>query len=139
MAFRWLRSTTRTLPVRIPNITAKASTTFTSGCAVVVDSTGVLDVAAAGAKVAGIYDGPTVTTGSADKLEFIEATPGDVFEVGYTGTPDSAFVVGQQTADIASGALLLNAADVTGGAFAILSIDTTNTKATVRAKLRQFS
>jgi hypothetical protein len=138
MAFRWMRSTARTLPIIISNIKAKASTTFTYGQSLIL-VTGRWETAVAGAKVAGIYSGPTFTSGADDFIDVIECTPNDVFEVDYTGTPDATFLPGMQTADIAASALVLDAADVTGGAWALLSVDTTNTKATVRAKLRQLS
>lgn len=138
MAFRWMRSTARTLPIVISNIKAKATTTFTYGQSLILVS-GRWETAVAGAKVGGVYQGPTVTTGTDDFIDVVECTPNDVFEVDYTGTPDATFLPGMQTADIAASALVLDAADVTGGAWAVLSVDTANTKATVRAKLRQLS
>lgn len=139
MAFVWSQNTARTIPVIISHIKAKASTTFTYGESLIIDSTGRWDVAVAGAKVAGVFNGTTFTSGANDLIDVIECTPNDIFIANYTGTPDAAFLAGQQTADIAAGGLVLNAADVTGGAWAILAVDTTNAKATVRAKLRQLS
>jgi len=138
MAFVWKRNTARTLPIIIANIKMKASTVFTYGETLVL-VTGRWEVAAAGAKVGGVYNGPTFTSGADDFADIIEVTPNDIFEADYTGTPDATFLPGMQTADIASGGLVLDAADVTGGAWAILSVDTTNAKATVRGKLRQLS
>ncbi len=138
MAFVWHQNTARTVPVIISNIKAKASTTFTYGESLILNS-GRWEVAAAGAKVAGVYNGPTFTSGADDFIDVIECTANDIFVVDYTGTPDATFLPGMQTADIASGGLVLDAADVTGGAWAILSVDTANSKATVRAKTRQLS
>jgi hypothetical protein len=138
MAFVWKRNTARTLPIIISNIKAKASTTFTYGQSLILVS-GRWETAVAGAKVGGVYNGPTYTSGADDFIDVIECTPNDVFEADYTGTPDGTFLPGMETADIASGGVVLNAADVTGGAWSILSVDTTNAKATVRAKLRQLS
>ena len=138
MAFVWHQNTASRQPNIISNIKAKASTTFTYGESLILVS-GRWEVAVAGAKVAGVYNGPTFTSGTDDFMDVIECTPNDIFIADYTGTPDATFLPGMQTADIASGGLVLDAADVTGGAWAILAVDTANTKATVRAKLRQLS
>lgn len=138
MAFVWQRNSDSRQPEFINNIKGKASTEFTYGQALILAS-GRWETAVAGAKVAGIYNGPTTTTGADDFLEVIEARPGDIFLADYTGTPDGTFLAGMQTADIASGGLTLDSADVTGGAFSILAVDTANTQATVRVKLRQLS
>lgn len=138
MAFRWVQNTDSRQPSYIGNIKAKASTTFTFGeCLILV--TGRWEVAVAGAKVGGVFNGTTFTSGANDLIEVIECRSGDIFEADYTGTPDATFLAGMQTADIASGGLVLDAADVTGGAWAIMRVDTANTKAYVRPKLRQLS
>lgn len=140
MAFVWFQNNGRTTPVVISHIKAKASTTFTYGQSLIVnDATGRWETAVAGAKVGGVYQGPTFTSGADDFIDVVEVTPNDLFIADYTGTPDATFLPGMQTADISSGGLLLNAADVTGGAWAIQKVDTANTKAYVRGKLRQFS
>lgn len=138
MAIVWKRNTARTLPIIISNIKATASTTFTYGQSLILSS-GRWATAVAGAKVCGVYNGPTFTSGTDDFMDVIECTPNDVFEADYTGTPDATFLPGLETADIAAGGLVLASADVAGGAWALLSVDTTNSKATVRAKLRQLS
>lgn len=138
MAFKWIRNSDSRQPEFINNIKGKASTTFTYGQALIVVS-GRWETAVVDGKVGGIYNGPTTTTGADDFLEVIECRPGDIFVADYTGTPDATFLAGLQTADIAAGGLTLNSADVTTGAFSILNVDTANTRATVRAKLRQFS
>lgn len=138
MAFRWAGNTSRRQPTIISNQLAKASTTFTYGeCLIVVS--GRWEVAVAGGKVGGVFNGTTFTSGANDFIEVIECTPEDIFIADYTGTPDATFVFGMQTADIASGGLVLDATDVTGGAWAILKVDTANAQAWVRPKLRQFS
>ena len=138
MAFTWYQNTGRTTPVIISHIKAKASQAFKHGQALVVAS-GRWQPAAKGAKVGGIYAGDPFTSGANDLIDVIEVTANDAFIVDYTGTPDSGFVEGVETADIGDDADALNAADITGGAFAVLKIDTTNKKAYVRGKLRQFS
>jgi hypothetical protein len=138
MAFVWQRNSDSRQPEYINTIKGKASTTFTYGQALILVS-GRWETAVAGGRVAGIYNGPTVTTGADTFIEVIECRPGDIYLADYTGTPDATFLPGMQTADIATGGLVLDAADVTGGAFAILHVDTANTKATVRCKLRQLS
>jgi hypothetical protein len=138
MAIVWKQNTNSRQPTFINNILAKATTTFTYGEALIVVS-GRWEVAAAGGKVGGVFNGTTFTSGANDYIEVIECTPGDIFVADYTGTPDATFLPGMMTADTAVGGLVLDAADVTGGAWALLSVDTANTKATVRAKLRQFS
>ena len=138
MAFVWHQNTASRQPNIISNIKAKASTTFTYGETLILVS-GRWEVAVGNGKVGGVYNGPTFTSGADDFIDVIECTPNDIFIADYTGTPDAAFLAGQQTADIASGGLVLDAADVTSGAWAILAVDTANSKATVRAKLRQLS
>lgn len=138
MAFVWHQNTDSRQPNLIGNIKAKASTTFTYGESLILVS-GRWEVAVAGAKVGGVFNGTTFTSGTDDLIEVIECRAGDIFIADYTGTPDATFLAGMQTADIASGGLLLDAADVTGGAWAILKVDTTNTQAWVRPKLRQLS
>lgn len=139
MAFIWKRNTARTLPVIIANIKAKASTTFTYGQSLTLAS-GRWETAVAAGPVAGVYNGPTFTSGADDLIEVIEVTPNDIFEADYTGTADATFLAGMSTADIAAGGLVLASADVTGGAWAIVApVDTTNLKAMVRGKNRLLS
>lgn len=138
MAFVWKGNDDSRQASYIGNIMAKASTTFTFGQALIV-VTGRWETAVGDGKVGGVYNGPTVTTGANDLIEVIECRAGDRFLADYVGTPDATFLAGMQTADISVGGVTLNAADVTTGAWAILRVDTANTQALVRPKLRQFS
>lgn len=81
----------------------------------------------------------TKTAGTDVSCETYLISPTQIWEVGYTGTPDATFVAGQATADIDTTGLLINAADVTGGCFAVLTKDTTNTKVTGHFKARQLN
>jgi hypothetical protein len=102
---------------------------FASGRLTTAVAAGAIAVIALETKVAGTDVKPQVAI----------VSPTQVWRVGYTGTPDSAFVVGQDAADIASGALVANAADVTGGAMAIVAKNTTTAKIDVIIKNRQLS
>ena len=55
--------------------------------------------------------------------------PGDIIEADYTGTPDAAFIVGQELCSLgdADGANV-DAADISGGHLIMLNKDATNTK-----------
>lgn len=141
MAFIWHQNSDSRQPKIITNIKAKASTTFTYGQTLIVNSTGGRwETAVAAGPVGGVYNGPTFTSGDDDLIEVIEVRPGDEFTADYTGTPDATFGPGMATADIASGGLVLASADVTGGAWAIIApLDSAHTKAVVRCKNRQFS
>lgn len=102
---------------------------FSSGRLTTAVAAGEIAVIALETKIAGTDVKPQVAI----------VSPTQVWRVGYTGTPDAAFVVGQDAADIASGGLLANAADVTGGALAIIAKNTTTTKVDVIIKNRQLS
>jgi hypothetical protein len=138
MAFRWFGSSGSRVPTVIANHKLKASTTFTHGVSVRAVS-GRWQPCTVQESVGGIYEGPTITSGANDVVDITEVTPLDLFEVDYTGTPDAAFLFGQGTADCDTDGLNLNAADVTSGSWAIIKVDTTNEKAIVRCKNRQFS
>lgn len=55
--------------------------------------------------------------------------PGDIIEADYTGTPDAAFIVGQEACSLgdADGANV-DAADISGGHLIMLNKDATNAK-----------
>jgi hypothetical protein len=101
-------------------------------------SSGRLTSAAAGGAVAAISL-QDVAAGTNKTCKVILVGEEQEWEVGYTGSPAAGFVVGCNSADLASGALLLNAADVTGGPCSILEIDSTNAKCVVKFKNRQLT
>jgi len=67
-----------------------------------------------------------VNAGTDVEADFILLDSADILEANYVGTADSAFVKGQQTADLDTSADNLLASDVTTGCMFILSVDTTN-------------
>ncbi len=99
---------------------------------------GRLTKAAAGGPIAAIAL-ETKAAGTDVKVKVAFVTGSQVWRVKYTGTPDAAFVVGQNAADIDATGLLANAADVTGGPLAIIAKDTTNTTVDVIIKNRQLN
>ncbi len=101
-------------------------------------SSGRLTKAVGGSAVAAIAM-QTKAAGTDVKVKVALVTATQIWRVGYTGTPDVAFIVGQNAADIDTTGLLINAADVTGGAFAIMAKNTTNTKVDVMVKNRQLN
>ena len=80
-----------------------------------------------------------VAAGTDKECEVMIVTASQVFEVKYTGTPDTTFLAGMPTDDIGATGLLVNAADVIGGACAILSVDTANSMCHVMFKNRQLN
>lgn len=94
---------------------------ITEGEALVLSSGRLTKAAANGA--VGFIAMHSVVAGIDKKCKVIAVMPGQVWEVGYTGTPDGGFIVGLLSADIDDTGLLLNAADVTSGPCGILSLD----------------
>jgi hypothetical protein len=70
------------------------------------------------------------TTASTDVLGYMELVKGgDIIEADYTGTPDAAFIVGQEACSLGdSDGLNVDAADITGGHLIMLKKDTVNAK-----------
>ena len=134
MAFKLVESTTEPVLRKFYMTDSEGATVGQS----LYFASGRLTTCVGAGEVAGIAT-HSVTAGTDQTCVIILVEPGQVWEVAYSGTPDVAFVVGKDTADIASGGLLLNAADVTGGAWAIVEKDTTNTKCKVICKNRQLS
>lgn len=103
-----------------------------------VFSSGRLTKAAAGGTVAAValHD---VAAGTDKTCKVLLVGPEQIWEVEYTGTPASGFVVGCNSADLDSNALKINAADVTGGPCSVLKIDSANKKCWVQFKNRQLT
>lgn len=137
MGFKWVKSNSYAVPSRITHILATNGEAFTKGEAVKLAS-GRWTKALAADAVAGFAE-QTIAAGTDQSLSVIEARPGDVFEVKYTGTPDAGFVIGVNTADLAADALSINSADIVGGAFAVIDITTSKTTCKVQVKNRQLS
>lgn len=103
-----------------------------------VFANGRLTKASAGGAVAAVSL-HSVEAGTDKTCKVHLVLPGQVWEVAYTGTPDTGFVVGCATADIDSTGTMLNAEAVTSGPCAIIAIDGANAKAKVVFKNRQLS
>ena len=70
------------------------------------------------------------TAAGTDVLGYMELVkPGDIIEADYTGTPDAAFIVGQEACSLGdSDGANVDAADVSGGHLLMLNLDSANTK-----------
>jgi hypothetical protein len=69
------------------------------------------------------------STAGTDVLGTMEIVkPGDILEMGYTGTPNAAFIKGLKLATLDAAGLLADATAVTAGHLVILYKDTTDTK-----------
>lgn len=121
---------------RVSHILATNSEAFTQGEAVKLAS-GRWTKATNGAAVAG-FANQTITAGTDKALEVIIAREGDWFDAPYTGTPDAAFVVGVEVADVSTDGLSVLSSDVTGGPFSVLEINTNKTTCRVKVKKRVF-
>lgn len=124
-------------PTRMTNILFTDSEAGSAGEAVMLSS-GRFTKLTGGNACAGFLTAD-VTSGTDQTCEVILAREGDVFEAPYSGTPDAGFIVGVNSADIASDGLSVNSADITGGAFAILEKNTSKTTCRLKVKNRQLS
>ena len=136
MAFRLIQDVTGS-PMVIRKYLVTDSEAIARGEALIFSS-GRLTKAAAGGAVAAIAT-HAVTAGTNKECEVIIVTASQIYEVEYTGTPDAAFVVGQNAADIDSTGTKINAADVLAGACAILKVDSAAGKCQVMFKNRQLN
>ncbi|WP_256718593.1 hypothetical protein [Paenibacillus odorifer] len=91
-----------------------------------------------GAAIAG-FAMQNLAAGTNQFLDVHLAREGDWFEAPYTGTPDVAFIVGCEVADVAADGLSVLASDVTGGMFSVLEINTNKATCKVKVKKRVFS
>lgn len=137
MAFKWVYNDYGAPETRISEILATDSEAFVEGEAVKL-ATGKWTKATNGAAIAG-FARQTLAAGTSQLLEVTLAKEGDVYEAGYTGTPDATFLPGANTVDVSTDALTVLSSDVTGGAFAILSVNTTKTTCKLKVKNRQLS
>ncbi|MEK4108127.1 hypothetical protein NYE44_01680 [Paenibacillus sp. FSL L8-0493] len=121
----------------ITSIMATNAEAFTKGEAVKL-AAGRWTKATNGAAIAG-FAMQNLAAGTNQFLDVQLAREGDWFEAPYTGTPDAAFIVGCEVADVAADGLSVLASDVTGGMFSVLEINTNKATCKVKVKKRVFS
>lgn len=121
---------------RVSHIMATNAEAFAQGEAVKL-AAGRWTKATNGSAIAG-FANQSLAAGTDQPLEVILAREGDWFDAPYTATPDVGFVIGVETADVATDGLSVLSSDITGGPFSVIEINANNKTCRVKVKKRVF-
>lgn len=134
MAFRLI---SRPDPAPMEFLVANA-TALTFGQCVSFNASGRLQPAGATGVIAGVTT-HAVTAGTDQRCRIILATPDQIWEAPYVGTPAGGFVSGVNAVALDATSAAVNSAVVTGGQIAVLRFTPATTTALVQIRGRQLA